>query len=171
MPALRGRDQLLGAGGDREGPGRDLGDRRSGHGLVQARSGDHRARSADEGLDQGPPRSARGSGDDDRTAPAGGGVHRMATLPGADRSDRSDGARDRGPALGRRCVRRVPGAPHRAHRRTAAARRRHRPSRGRGAPPLLAPGETLHGALALPAHRRRCRDPHHPEPARRPTPS
>ena len=69
VPSLRGRDQLLGVGRDREGPGGDLGDRRSGHRLVQARSGAHRTRSADEGLDQGPPRSARGSGDRHRTAP------------------------------------------------------------------------------------------------------
>ena len=62
----------------------------------------------------------------------------MATVPRGDRSRGTDGARDRGPALGRRGVRRVPGAPRRAHRGPAAARRRHRPSRGRGAPPLLA---------------------------------
>ena len=74
----------------------------------------------------------------------------MATLPRADRGDRSDGARDRGPALGGRSVRRVLGAPHRAHRGAAAARRRHRPPRGRGAPPLLAPRAPLHRALALP---------------------
>ena len=100
LPALRGRDLVLGAGGDREGGVRHprVGLARRGGG--QARAG--RCPTDDPDRAWLTARLAPLVGAPAEPAVAGGVVHGLAALLEALAAERPDGARVRGPALGRR---------------------------------------------------------------------
>ena len=140
LPALWRRDHLLGAGRDRQGPGRHPRVRPTGRGGGQAPGGPGHPppRPAGARVAAGPAgpaardrRPGRGQGR------AGRAVRRLAPVRGGHGHRPPAGAGGRGPALGRPGDARVPPAPGRAVHRPATADRGHGPSRAAGTAPGL----------------------------------
>ena len=100
LPPIRGRRDVLGARGDRQGPCRHPRRRRSGRGDREA--GRHPARRAPNAIGCGPD-SCRSSGSRERDgAEPRGGIRGMASVPARPRGDRTGRRGPRGPPLGGR---------------------------------------------------------------------
>ena len=151
LSALRRGDRLLGARGDRQGGVR--------HPRVRFSRGSRRqARACSSGGRAGPGLADRAAGPARGCAGgaclAGGVVHGLAAFPGGVGVTGLDGARVRGPALGRRCLAVVP----RASRRLVA---------GRAAARAVCGASGIAGAASNLGGRAAQRDDHQPRPADR----
>ena len=136
LPAVRRGRELLGAGRDGEGRGRDPRDGSGWGGNRETRSGgdgtDHRHRRTRLGLAASPAARRAGSGAGIGGRRLGRGARRVATLPRSARGATADGPDLRGPPLGRRRAPRFPRLPDRLDARRSAARALHGETRAPG---------------------------------------